>query len=245
MSLTLFTSLKRLIASTVIWASISLFTMMLFLVMLLVTTVTFPFDTRRSREHSLCFWWSDAVIGVNRYWNVTLKGLENIDHHRTYIIVANHQSLADIALLFQTRAQFKWIAKASLFKIPFLGWCMSLARHVPLRRDNISSARRVYHEASDWIDKGISVMFFPEGTRSTSGELQNFHLGAFKLALKKNVPVLPIAIQGTSKAMPKGKWIFNPDGDISLTVLPVIESEDFQLSGPESLMKAARDKINE
>jgi 1-acyl-sn-glycerol-3-phosphate acyltransferase len=176
---------------------------------------------------------------------VVVQGLEHIEHDRPYVIVANHQSFADIVLLFQTRMQFKWIAKDSLFRVPFLGWCMSLARHVRLRRARLSSIRTAYQEASAWIDKGISMMFFPEGTRSTSGELQDFHQGAFKLALKKNVPVLPIAIQGTSKAMPKGRWLFNPAGDISLTVLPALEPEDFQSGGPESLMKAAMEKIHD
>ena len=230
--------------SAVIWASVSLFTILLLLVMLLVTAVSFPFDTKRRRQHWLCFWWSDAVIGANPYWNVTVQGLEQIDHGRSYVIVVNHQSLADIVLLFQTRMQFKWIAKDSLFRVPFLGWCMSLARHIRLRRAKLSSIRRAYQAASAWIDGGISVMFFPEGTRSTSGEMRDFHNGPFKLALKKNVAVLPIAIHGTSNAMPKGKWFFNTDSAISLTVLPTLEPDDFYARGPESLKKAAWETIH-
>ena len=244
MSTSHLTRLKRFITSTVIWVFTSLLTVLLFLAMLLVTAVTFPFDTRRRRQHALCFWWSDAVMGANPYWNVTVQGLEKIDHDRSYVIVANHQSLADIVLLFQTRMQFKWIAKDSLFRIPFLGWCMSLTRHVRLRRGRLSSVRGAYQEASAWIDRGISVMFFPEGTRSTSGEMQDFHNGPFKLALKKNVAVLPIAIQGTSNAMPKGKWLFNPDGAVSLRVLPTLEPDDFNARGPESLKKAAWETIH-
>lgn len=231
-------------ASTAFWASTSFLTILLFVVMLLLTAVTFPFDKRRRRQHSLCFRWSDAVIGANPYWSVTVHGLEHIDCDRTCVIVANHQSHADIAMLYQTRMQFKWIAKDSLFRIPFLGWCMSLARHVRLRRDSLSSIRRAYQEASAWIDKGVSVMFFPEGTRSESGEMQAFHNGAFKLALKKKVPVLPIAIQGTWSAMPRGKWLFNPDGHISMTVFSALEPDDFQSRSAESLKKAAWEMIH-
>lgn len=237
-------SLKQFIASAVIWITTSFLTVVLFLAMLLVTAVTFPFDSSRRRQHHLCFWWSDAVIIANPFWNVTVQGLEHIDRTRTYIIVANHQSLADIVLLFQTRTQFKWIAKDSLFRVPFLGWCLSLARHVRLQRAKRSSVRKAYQEASVWLDRGISVMFFPEGTRSTSGELQNFYNGPFKLALKKHLAVLPIAIQGASNAMPKGKWLFNPDSVLSLRVLPALEPDDYNVRDPERLQKAAWESIH-
>ena len=237
-------SLRRLPASALSWTSASLFTVLLFLVMLLVTAATFPFDTRRRRQHALCFWWSDAVIGANPYWEVAVQGLEHIDRDRTYVIVANHQSVADIVLLFQTRMQFKWIAKDSLFRIPFLGWCMSLARHVRLRRARLSGIRGAYQEASAWIDQGMSVMFFPEGTRSASGEMRDFHAGPFKLALRKSVAVLPIAIHGTAKAVPKGKWLFNPGGTVSLTVLPALEPGAFQALGPQGLRQAAWEAIH-
>jgi 1-acyl-sn-glycerol-3-phosphate acyltransferase len=168
---------------------------------------------------------------------VVVHGLEHIEHDRPYVIVANHQSFADVVLLFQTRMQFKWIAKDSLFRVPFRGWCMSLARHIRLRRARLSSIRAAYQEASAWINKGVSVMFFPEGTRSASGEMQDFHTGPFKLALKKNVAVLPMAIHGTARAMPKGKWRFNPGSTVGLTVLPAIKPEDVQTSSPDSLKK--------
>jgi len=106
--------LKGALSSAVIWATGAVCTMVLFVVMLLVTAVTLPWDTLRRRQHALCFRWSDAVIAANPYWNVVVHGLEHIEHDRPYVIVANHQSFADIVLLFQTRMQFKWIAKDSL-----------------------------------------------------------------------------------------------------------------------------------
>jgi 1-acyl-sn-glycerol-3-phosphate acyltransferase len=236
-------SLRSLTASALSWASVLVFTVLLFLVMLLVTATTLPFDPRRRLQHALCFWWSDAVIGVNPYWKVDVQGLDHIDHDRTYVIVANHQSVVDIVLLFQTRMQFKWIAKDSLFRVPFLGWCMSLARHIRLRRARLSSIRTAYQEASAWIDNGVSVMFFPEGTRSASGEMLDFHAGPFKLALKKNVAVLPMAIHGTARALPRGTWRFNPGSTVGLTVLPAIKPENFQNPSPDSLKKTAWERI--
>ena len=236
--------LKRLLATTLIWGSVSFLTFVLFLVMLLLTALTFPFDTVRRRQHSQCFWWSDAVISANRYWNVTVLGLEHINFNRACVIVANHQSLADIVMLFQTRMQFKWIAKDSLFRTPVLGWCLSLAKHVRLKRNELSSIRKSYQEASAWIDRGVSVMFFPEGTRSESGELQDFRNGAFKLAFKTKVAVLPIAIHGTVNAMPKGKWFSSSHGAIRMTVLPLLEPDDFQSRGADGLKKAAWEMIH-
>ncbi len=221
-------SLKKIFMSVIIWTLSILFTILLFMVMLTLRAVTFPFDRKCKIQHAQCFWWSGIIIRLNPYWNVIVEGLDNIDKNSTYVVVANHQSMADIVMLFQTRMQFKWIAKDSLFRVPFLGWCMSLAKHIRLNRTNLSSIRKAYREASNWIDNGMSVMFFPEGTRSETGALGAFRNGAFKLAQKKKVAILPVAIQGTGEAMPKGKWIFNTSSTIRMTVLPALEPEDYQ-----------------
>jgi 1-acyl-sn-glycerol-3-phosphate acyltransferase len=121
---------------------------------------------------------------------------------------------------------------------------MSLAKHVRLRRNRLSSIRKAYQEASDCIDQKMSVMFFPEGTRSASGEMRNFHKGAFRMALQKNIPVLPVAIQGTGKAMPKGKSFFNPGGTVSLTVLPALDPDNFKSKGAEEMKNAAHEIIH-
>lgn len=244
-SLQLACIVKRLALSVALWTSISLATMLLFLSMLALTVITLPFENKRKMQHSLCFWWSDAVLRLNPYWNVEVQGLENIDKDRVYVIVANHQSMADIVLLFQTRLQFKWIAKDSLFRIPFLGWCLFLAGHVRLARSSLSSIRRAYRKASAWIDDGVSVMFFPEGTRNAADEVGVFRKGAFKLAREKRVAVLPVAIQGTARAMPKGAWLPIPSGTIRMMVLPCLESDDFQPHDLGRFIDAAREMIRD
>jgi 1-acyl-sn-glycerol-3-phosphate acyltransferase len=98
--------------------------------MAFVSVIFFPFDRKRKIAHAQCFWWSDAVTALNPYWDVKVEGLDNIDHHKTYVIVANHQSLADIVLIYKIKMQFKWVAKESLFKVPVLGWNMRLAKHI-------------------------------------------------------------------------------------------------------------------
>ena len=216
--------MKQSIQSVAIWAVGIVTIVVLFFVMAFLSIILYPFDMKRKIVHAQCFWWTDAVTALNPYWDVKVAGLENLDYQKTYVVVSNHQSLADIVLMYKTRMQFKWVAKESLFKIPILGWNMLLARHIQLRRGNFSSIKRVYKEAGEWLRKNVSVVFFPEGTRSDSEGLGDFQNGAFKLAIKEKVPILPILIQGTKNAIPKGSWRFTTRISCVLKVLPPIET---------------------
>ena len=216
--------MKQSIQSVAIWAVGIVTIVVLFFVMAFLSIILYPFDRKRKIVHAQCFWWTDAVTALNPYWDVKVAGLENLDYQKTYVVVSNHQSLADIVLMYKTRMQLKWVAKESLFKIPILGWNMLLARHIQLRRGNFSSIKRVYKEAGEWLRKNVSVVFFPEGTRSDSEGLGDFQNGAFKLAIKEKVPILPILIQGTKNAIPKGSWRFTTRISCVLKVLPPIET---------------------
>ena len=123
---------------------------------------------------------------------------------------------------------FKWVAKESLFAVPFVGWSMTLARHIRLTRGDFSSIKRVYREAAGWLRQGMSVLFFPEGTRNPTDEMKDFQNGAFKLAIKEGVPVLPIAIRGTGDMIPKGSWLFKTMVPGSIIVLPAIDTGRFK-----------------
>jgi 1-acyl-sn-glycerol-3-phosphate acyltransferase len=213
--------------------------------MLFFTIILYPFDRKRKVVHRQTFWWSDALIAMNPYWEIKASGLENIDPNRTYVVVANHQSLADIIVLYKTKMQFKWVAKASLFKVPFLGWCLSLAKHIKLSRGKFGSIKKVYRQSAEWLRKGVSVLFFPEGTRSHSDEMGDFQKGAFKLAIKEGVPVLPISITGTRDAIPKGSWIFTANVSGSMRVLPPIETSGFKAADFGRLRDIARSMMEE
>jgi 1-acyl-sn-glycerol-3-phosphate acyltransferase len=218
--------LKKVILSLAIWTTISTITILLYFAMLLVI-ILFPFDRSRKIAHAQCFWWAKAVVWLNPYWEVSVSGLENINAKRTYIIVANHQSLADIVIVYLTKMQFKWVAKESLFKVPFVGWCMSLAKHIKLERGEFSSIKKVYRQAAIWLKSGMSVLFFPEGTRSETGEMKDFQNGAFKLAIKERVSILPVLIKGTGGAIPKGTWLFQTKIPATIKVLPAIDVSGF------------------
>jgi len=216
--------MKQAIQSVIIWVVGIALTVLLFLVMAFLSIILYPFDRKRKIVHAQCFWWTNAVTALNPYWDVKVSGLENIDHHKAYVVVSNHQSLADIVIMYKTKMQFKWVAKDSLFKIPVLGWNMLLARHIRLKRGDFSSIKKVYREAGEWLRNGVSVVFFPEGTRSDNHEIGTFQNGAFKLAIKEKVPILPIMIEGTKNAIPKGSWRFTTKISCVIRVLAPIDT---------------------
>lgn len=235
--------MKNKLISIALWVIGATSMFALFLAMLFCAVVLYPFDKQRRAAHAQCFWWSDLIIASNPYWKVTVTGLEKIDRKRTYVIVANHQSLADIVIAYQMKMQFKWVAKDSLFQVPLLGWCMKLGKHISLERGDFSSIKQVYKNAAVWIDNGMSVLFFPEGTRSENGELKEFQNGAFKLAIKEGVPVLPVAIQGTHGVIKKGHRLFNPKALIKLKVLEPIETSTLTQADFSAVRDRAREAI--
>jgi len=235
--------MKQTVQSLFIWLVGIVLTFALFIVMAFLSLVLYPFDRKRKVAHAQCFWWTDAVTALNPYWDVKVEGLDNIDHKKTYVAVSNHQSLADIVLMYKTRMQFKWVAKDSLFKVPILGWNMSLAKHIRLQRGDFSSIKKVYREAGEWLRRGVSVVFFPEGTRSDNHEIGEFQNGAFKLAIKERVPILPIMIEGTKDAIPKGSWRFTTRVNCTIKVLAPIDTSDFMPNDFARLRELARTQL--
>ena len=219
--------MNQTIQSLIIWGVGITLTVLLFFAMAFFSVILYPFDRKRKVAHAQCFWWTNAVTALNPYWEVKVSGLENIDHHKTYVAVSNHQSMADIVIMYRTKMQFKWVAKESLFRIPILGWNMRLAKHIKLRLGDFASIKKVYREAGQWLRKGVSVLFFPEGTRSKNSEMGEFQNGAFKLAIKEKIPILPIIIKGTEDAIPKGSWRFTTKISCVLKVLPPIDTSGF------------------
>jgi 1-acyl-sn-glycerol-3-phosphate acyltransferase len=220
--------MKKVILSLLIWLYICILTILVYFAVLFCVILFYPFDKKRALAHRQCFWWSDAVIALNPYWKVDVTGRENIDPKRTYIIIANHQSLGDIVVAYQIKMQFKWVAKKVLFQIPFIGWSLALTRHIKLDRGHFGSIKEVYREAAQWLRNGVSVFFFPEGTRSETTQMGDFRNGAFKLAIRERVPILPVVFEGTSTAIPRGSWIFGVKTFAKLRILPAIETTSYQ-----------------
>ncbi|MBE7415131.1 MAG: 1-acyl-sn-glycerol-3-phosphate acyltransferase [Deltaproteobacteria bacterium] len=169
-----------------------------------------PFERQGRAVHSIGAFWSRVVLALSGV-RVDVQGRENVPSGRPVIFVSNHQGAFDIpALQAFLPVQFRWVAKKSLFRIPVIGWSMSLAGYVGIDRDNPAEAMKNMEEASEKIKRGTSVLIFPEGTRSGSVRLLPFKRGAFVLAKKSGVPVVPVAIDGTSDIMRRGGILIRP-----------------------------------
>ena len=233
----------KVVISILIWVAGIIITASAFLASFFIKIAPFPIANRAKLVHAQCFWWSDALISLNPFWKVKVEGLENIDPQKTYVIVANHQSLADIIIIYQTRTYFKWVAKKELLKLPFIGGLLWVNDHVLVARDEMSSIKEVYRKAAEYLKAGISMLFFPEGTRSGTDDMGEFKNGAFKLAIKEGKAILPVYIGGTREAIPKGGWIFKTKVAGRLIVLPPIDVTGLKISDFESLRDLTRDKL--
>jgi 1-acyl-sn-glycerol-3-phosphate acyltransferase len=191
-------------------------------------------DPKRSRIHSVNMLAARAIVRLNPYWKVRVIGPDRLPPGR-FVICANHGSNADIFCLSFVRGQLRYLAKRSLLRVPVFGWIMAMSGHVPIERGDRQSAEDALTRCREWLDRGLSVLFFPEGTRSETGEVGPFKMGAFKLAVDAGVPVLPIAIVGTQEALPKHGWEMREHADVRIRVLEPI--------APGADVEALRDRV--
>jgi 1-acyl-sn-glycerol-3-phosphate acyltransferase len=236
-------SLRVVVRSIGIWTYVALSVFVAFMPVLVLYVVWAPFDRRRRPILWLMRAWARTVMRLNPMWHVRAEGLEHIDPRQCYVITPNHQSQGDILVLGLVDLPYVYIAKRELFSIPFLGWGMWMAGCISVRRGDKDSHREALSRAAVALRRGVSLLIFPEGTRSRDGNVGAFKDGAFRLALKTGRPILPVAIEGSRFALPKGSWLFTENADIRLAVLPPISVEGKDESHVEDLRESARDLI--
>jgi 1-acyl-sn-glycerol-3-phosphate acyltransferase len=230
------------ILSGLFWTVIVVTCPVFFAGAVLVWAVTAPFDRRKVVLHLYSCAWAVFYIRVNPLWKLRTTGRAQLPWHGGAVIVANHASFLDILALFDLFRPFKWVSKAAMFKIPVIGWNMSLNGYVPLVRGSGESVRRMMTRCGELLDEGTPVLIFPEGRRSEDGRLQAFKDGAFELAMRHRVPVIPIAVSGTGRALPKHGMVLREHVDARVEVLQAICPSDFvEVSG---LREATRDRID-
>jgi 1-acyl-sn-glycerol-3-phosphate acyltransferase len=183
-----------------------------------------------------------AIVRANPAWHIHISDIENMDPKTAYVVVSNHQSLVDIPLISCLPWEMKWIAKTELFRVPLVGWMMRLAGDIPLDRQNRGGVQALLR-AKKYLQQGCPVMIFPEGTRSPDGEVHAFTDGAFRLAIKSQVPVLPLAVEGTHSCLQKGSWKFGEPRDVYLKVLPPVETSGLKAGDAENLRDGIRRTI--
>jgi 1-acyl-sn-glycerol-3-phosphate acyltransferase len=209
------------------WSYMALSNPILWFVAVLIWLCTAAFDPRRRILHLFTCAWAFHYVKLFRLWAPRFSGLENIRGGQTYVLVANHQSLGDILLLFGLFKHFKWVSKREIFRVPFIGWNMRMNDYVGLVRGDAASIERMMNDCRRHLHQGSSVMLFPEGTRSEDGEIKTFKHGAFSLAKELTLPVVPIVIDGTRDALPKHGLMLRQRAvlDMRVHVLPPVFPE--------------------
>ncbi len=230
----------RYVRAFFLWISVIVFTIMAATSVLILFPFAYIFDKQRHSLHAIGIIWASAIKYANPWWKFEFLGTENLAHNgQAAVYVANHQSQIDILALFMLKMRFRWIAKASLFKIPFLGWAMTAVGYVPVIRGNRNSQEKCMMLAAQHIQNGTPMGFFPEGTRSVTGEIGKFKTGAFRLAQSTNVPIIPISIQGCGKLLPKHS-VIPQKAHVTITVHPAIQSNEYDTS---TLIEKSREAI--
>ncbi|GMY35617.1 1-acyl-sn-glycerol-3-phosphate acyltransferase 1, chloroplastic-like [Fagus crenata] len=210
----------------------------LFMAMLVAHPFVLLFDQYRRKAHYfIAKTW--ATLTVTPFFKIKYEGLENLPPPDVpAVYVSNHQSFLDIYTLLTLGRSFKFISKTSIFLYPIIGWAMFLLGVIPLKRMDSRSQLECLKRCMDLTKKGSSVFFFPEGTRSKDGKLGTFKKGAFSVAAKTKVPVVPITLNGTGKIMPSGM-----EGILNLGSVKVVIHKPIEGSDPEVLCNEARNTI--
>lgn len=180
--------------------------------------------------------WARVILLISRV-RVSVQGLHHLDPGATYVFMANHQSMFDIVVLQgHVFVQFRWLAKQELFHIPVFGPAMAKAGYVSIDRSNRRSAHKSLLEAAQKIAQGVSVVVFPEGSRSQDGDIMPFKPGGFHLAVRAERPIVPVIICGTHDVMPKGSLRISP-GHVTCSINAPIETASYAKGDKNRLME--------
>ena len=229
------------IISIVFLTSMAVSSAFFFVIAFLIWLFTVWFDRRLIALHMFTSFWASVYLWVMPGWSVSSTGREKVKKGKTYIVVSNHQSQLDILVAFRLFFLFKWVSKAEVFRLPFIGWNMVLNRYIKLKRGEKESIKQMMVDCEKTISNGSSVYLFPEGSRSSTGIVKHFKTGAFILAQKMKIPILPIVINGSKNALPKHSLNFHGKHHIRIEVLDELPYESFaQLSAEETAEKVRK-----
>lgn len=228
------------IASLLFWIFIVVTSILAFPVAVLVKLLTMAFDRRLIVLHRFTCLWASLYSWLNPFWSVRISGKAHIQPNGVYVYVCNHQSLADILVLFRLFVHFKWVSKIENFRVPIVGWNMTLNRYIRLVRGSIKSQIKMVRDCQKTLEDGSSVLIFPEGTRTRTGKLRPFKSGAFQIAIKTKKPIVPIVLNGSSDALPKAGFTLRGRHHIHVHILEPIQPEQFENKDAKSLTEEVR-----
>ena len=200
------------------------------------------FDSSNNLSHNVSRLWGRGLCVLNGI-DVNIEGLEHIRPEQPQIFIANHQGFFDIfALNGFLPVQLRWVAKSSLFHIPFVGWAMRAAGSIPVDRGNRKKSYRAFLKTIEKLKAGNSVVIFPEGTRSADGTIGTFKKGGPLLSVRSGAPLVPVTLVGTGSIIKKGSGIIRP-GRIQIVISPPLSSQTVMEDKEENVLRNLRDII--
>jgi 1-acyl-sn-glycerol-3-phosphate acyltransferase len=209
----------------------------------LVSLIISLFETGGRRQIAVARVWARCLLRGSGI-KVTVEGLEKISPDGSYVFVSNHLSYMDTpVVLANIPVQFRFLAKIGLFKIPLLGTHLARAGHIAVPRDDARAAVKTMLTAAQTIrERGISLLIFPEGGRSETGELAAFKEGAAYIAIRAGVPLVPIALQGTREVLPFGSGQVQ-SGRVTMRIGDPVSTDQAQLRDRDRITAELRDRI--
>lgn len=187
------------------------------------------------RLHASARQWARGCLWLGGV-RLTVEGVEHLPSRGPVVYMSNHQGNFDIPLLYAALpVQFRWLAKAELFRIPLFGLTMRIAGYIPVERKDRRLAIQSMNKAAQQVAAGTSIMIFPEGTRSPDGTLLPFKKGGFVLAQQAQAPIVPIAIDGSAALMLKSSWLIR-SGEVRLRIFPAIPTAGLGMKDRDKLM---------
>ena len=199
-------------------------------------------DSSNNLSHKVSALWGRWLCTFNGI-EVNIQGLEHVRRDQAQIFVANHQGFFDIfALNAYLPVQLRWVAKSSLFKIPFVGWSMSASGYIPVERENRKKSYQAFLATIEQLKGGNSIVIFPEGTRSVDGTIGPFKKGGHLLSVRSGASLVPVTLLGTGSIIKKGSGIITP-GQIQIIISPPLSSEAVKEDKEENVLRNLRDII--
>jgi 1-acyl-sn-glycerol-3-phosphate acyltransferase len=209
----------------------------------LASMLASTFDKRGRTQHAIARLWACILLAVSGA-RIRVEGLEKLQRNGAYVLVANHVSYMDTPVVLTIPLQIRFFAKQGLFRIPLLGGHLRRAGHLPVVRENPRASLKSLTEGARMVrERGISVVLFPEGGRSSEG-LQDFKEGAAYLAIKAGVPAVPIGITGTHQLLPMGSIHVRPH-TVTIRIGDPIPTSGMKLDARAELNRTLRCKVAE
>jgi 1-acyl-sn-glycerol-3-phosphate acyltransferase len=208
----------------------------------ILTTILSPLFPNNTFSYYPARWWGKAFCFL-LFVRVKIYGLENIDSKQSYVLTCNHQSIFDIFVVYGWLPFiFKWIMKIELRQIPLVGKACESAGHIFIDRSNPIAAKKSLENAELQLKNGVSVVIFPEGTRTKTGELGPFKKGAFRLATDLKLPIVPVTIRGSFERLHRNSLHVHP-GKIELTIHKPIDATSFNTDQINEIIQKTKDQI--